>query len=236
MAASRPICRSPAIAAVRSCTARRRRRDHLEVRLEQVVADHDPWARQRREVVDGHQLDLEPLRLEPQRLVRPEAGDEVDVAVQKALDLVELRVRANGDVVGGQPAGVEQCEQRVPRRTELPRRPDAQAGQACRRVGNDVRRPDQTGQYELESIRPIPYRPNPTGAPDFWRCAHYHLVAVCPGYQPLITEIHFQGDPKKNDPMFRVENAINVEERTVNGKVFQTGVFDVVLESEPASK
>ncbi len=94
----------------------------------------------------------------------------------------------------------------------------------------------ETGQYELESIRPIPYRPNPTGAPDFWRCAHFHLVAVCPGYQPLITEIHFQGDPKKNDPMFRGENAIAVEERTVNGKVFQTGVFDVVLEPEPASK
>ena len=86
----------------------------------------------------------------------------------------------------------------------------------------------ETGQYEVESIRPIPYRPNPTG--DFWRCAHFHLVAICPGYQPLVTEIHFQGDAKKNDPMYRPENAIVVEERTVNGKVFQTGVFDIVLE------
>lgn len=94
----------------------------------------------------------------------------------------------------------------------------------------------ETGQYELESIRPIPYRPNPTGAPDFWRCAHFHLVAICPGYQPLITEIHFQGDPKKNDPMYRAENAILVEDRNVNGKVFQTGVFDIVLEAEAASK
>lgn len=92
----------------------------------------------------------------------------------------------------------------------------------------------ETGQYELESIRPIPYRPNPNG--DFWRCAHFHLVAVSPGYQPLITEIHFQGDPKKSDPMYKIENAIAVEERTINGKVFQTGVFDVVLEPEPASK
>lgn len=88
----------------------------------------------------------------------------------------------------------------------------------------------ETGQYELESIRPIPYRPNPSGAPEFWRCAHFHLVAICPGYQPLVTEIHFQGDPKKSDPMYRSENAILVEERTVNGKTFQTGVFDVVLE------
>src|SRR5512132_227363 len=70
----------------------------------------------------------------------------------------------------------------------------------------------ETGYYELESIRPIPYRPNPTGAPDFWRCAHFHLVAVSPGYRQLVTEIHFQGDPKKNDPMYRLENAIAVEE------------------------
>lgn len=90
----------------------------------------------------------------------------------------------------------------------------------------------ETGYYELESIRPIPYRPNPTGAPEFWRCAHFHLVAVCPGYQPLVTEIHFHGDPKKNDPMYRLENAIAVEERKVNGQVFELGVFDVVLERE----
>lgn len=88
----------------------------------------------------------------------------------------------------------------------------------------------ETGLYEVESIRPIPYRPNPAGAPEFWRCAHFHLAVVCPGYQPLITEIHFQGDLKKNDPMFRAENAIVVEDRTMNGKSYQTGVFDVVLE------
>jgi protocatechuate 3,4-dioxygenase beta subunit len=90
----------------------------------------------------------------------------------------------------------------------------------------------ETGYYELEGIRPIPYRPNPTGAPDFWRCAHFHLLAVCPGYQTLVTEIHFQDDPKKNDPMYRAENAIAAEKRTVNGKIFETGVFDIVLERD----
>ncbi|HEU4933126.1 MAG TPA: twin-arginine translocation signal domain-containing protein [Pyrinomonadaceae bacterium] len=84
----------------------------------------------------------------------------------------------------------------------------------------------ETGQYELESIRPIPYRPNPTGAPDFWRCAHFHLVAIAPGYQPLVTEIHFQGDLKKNDPMYRIENAIAVETH----KTYESAVFDIVLE------
>jgi protocatechuate 3,4-dioxygenase beta subunit len=84
----------------------------------------------------------------------------------------------------------------------------------------------ETGQYELESIRPIPYRPNPTGAPEFWRCAHFHLVAIAPGYQPLVTEIHFLGDPHKNDPMYRIENAITVETH----KTFESGVFDIVLD------
>src|SRR5206468_1224023 len=35
----------------------------------------------------------------------------------------------------------------------------------------------ETGAFELESIRPIPYRPNPSDL-RFWRCAHFHLLAV----------------------------------------------------------
>ncbi len=94
----------------------------------------------------------------------------------------------------------------------------------------------ETGYYEVEGIRPIPYRPDPTGSPEFWRCAHFHLAAVCPGYRPLVTEIHFQNDPKRNDPMFRPENAIAVEDKTANGTKFQTGVFDIVLEPESDPK
>ena len=93
----------------------------------------------------------------------------------------------------------------------------------------------ETGYYELESIRPIPYRPNPSD-PSFWRCAHFHLVAVCPGYKPLVTEVHFKGDPKSSDSMYRPENAIAAEKRTVNGSSFETGVFDIVLERETVSK
>jgi catechol 1,2-dioxygenase len=92
----------------------------------------------------------------------------------------------------------------------------------------------EAGYYELESIRPIPYRPNPRGAPNFWRCAHFHLVAVCPGYKPLVTEIHFKQDPKMSDSMYRPENAIAPEKRIVNGASFETAVFDIVLERETA--
>jgi catechol 1,2-dioxygenase len=92
----------------------------------------------------------------------------------------------------------------------------------------------ENGSYELESIRPIPYRPNPAGSPAFWRCAHFHLLAVCPGYKPLVTEIHFKEDPKMSDSMYRPENAIASEKHTVNGMSFETGVFDIVLERETA--
>jgi hypothetical protein len=47
-----------------------------------------------------------------------------------------------------------------------------------------------------------------------------------------MTEIHFQDDPKKSDPMYRAENAIAVEKRAVNGKSFEAGVFDIVLERD----
>jgi hypothetical protein len=53
--------------------------------------------------------------------------------------------------------------------------------------------------------------------------------AVRPGYKTLVTEIHFKDDAKRNDPMFRVENAIAPERRTVNGVTFETAVFDIVL-------
>ena len=94
----------------------------------------------------------------------------------------------------------------------------------------------ETGAYEFESIRPIPYRPNPTGAPAFYRCAHFHVLVTCPGYRQLITEIHFKDDPKKDDPMYRPENAVAVEKRLVNGREIESVVFDIVLDRESGSK
>ncbi len=36
--------------------------------------------------------------------------------------------------------------------------------------------------------------------------------------------------------MYRAENAIAAEKRNVNGKSFETGVFDIVLEREELKK
>jgi protocatechuate 3,4-dioxygenase beta subunit len=92
------------------------------------------------------------------------------------------------------------------------------------------------GYYEVESIRPIPYRPSPKGSPYFWRCAHFHLLAVCPGYKPVVTEIHFKEGPKMSDSMYRPQNTIAPEKRTVNGRSFETAVFDIVLEREAVNR
>lgn len=94
---------------------------------------------------------------------------------------------------------------------------------------------NEAGYYELESVRPVPYQPNAAGAPDFWRCAHFHLLAASPGYKQLVTEIHFTDDPKgKTDGMYRPELAVTPLRRGEGGRHFETAAFDIVLEREGA--
>ena len=57
-------------------------------------------------------------------------------------------------------------------------------------------------------------------------------MAVCPGYKPQVTEIHFKEDAHKSDSMYRPENAIAWEKHVVNGASSESGVFDIVLERE----
>lgn len=91
----------------------------------------------------------------------------------------------------------------------------------------------ESGSYEVESVRPIPYQPDPSGSPQFWRCAHFHLLAACPGYKTLVTEIHFQDDPhRKTDGMFRAELAVAAERLGPAGRHYERAVFDIVLEPE----
>jgi catechol 1,2-dioxygenase len=93
----------------------------------------------------------------------------------------------------------------------------------------------EDGSYELESIRPVPYQPDAQGSPQFWRCAHFHLLAARPGYKTLVTEIHFRDDPKqKVDGMYRAELAVQPERRTAAGQPYEQAVFDIVLEPEAA--
>lgn len=94
----------------------------------------------------------------------------------------------------------------------------------------------ESGYYEFESIRPVPYQPNPDNS-KFWRCAHFHLLAVCPGYKNLVTEIQFKDDAKREiDSMFTPSLAVSAEKREINGKSYEVAVFDIVLERDTNAK
>jgi len=41
---------------------------------------------------------------------------------------------------------------------------------------------------------------------------------------------------RESDSIYRAENAIAPVKRTLNGTSFETGVFDIVLVGDPASK
>lgn len=90
----------------------------------------------------------------------------------------------------------------------------------------------ESGFYEFETVRPVPYQPNASDL-NSWRCAHIHLLAVCPGYKNLVTEIQFKDDPKRDkDQMFHNSLAVAVEKREANGKSYEVAVFDIVLERD----
>jgi protocatechuate 3,4-dioxygenase beta subunit len=86
---------------------------------------------------------------------------------------------------------------------------------------------DESGAYELEGLHPVAYQP----AGDGWRCPHIHLMVEAAGYERLITEIYFHGDPhQKEDSIFHPSLSVPAQKRTANGQSFETATFDIVLE------
>jgi protocatechuate 3,4-dioxygenase beta subunit len=53
---------------------------------------------------------------------------------------------------------------------------------------------DDKGRYSFKTILPVPYD---TGS-GFIRPAHFHLMITAQGYQPLVTQLYFSGDPNIN--------------------------------------
>ena len=88
---------------------------------------------------------------------------------------------------------------------------------------------DENGFYEFETVHPIPYTP---GA-NFWRSPHIHLIAGAPRHKSLISEMFFKGDAKQDiDRLFHPALAVAVEKKKINGREYETAVFDIVLEAE----
>ena len=156
--------------------ARAKALDQLGIGGQQLVPDDHPRPRQWSHVIDRQQADVHAARLEAQRLVVSEAGDEVDVTVRQAVDLVELRVLADRDVVLGQAAGIEQGKERVPRRAEATRRADRHPCQPGR-IGRHRRRiPDERHGKALVQGRDVPDRdPGRASDHDVGRIGHAEL-------------------------------------------------------------
>jgi len=88
---------------------------------------------------------------------------------------------------------------------------------------------DETGAFEFETVHPIPYNPSP----DFWRSPHIHFIATAARHKTLVSEMFFKGDAKQDiDRLFHPSLAVAVEKKKINGKDYETAVFDIVLEIE----
>ena len=88
---------------------------------------------------------------------------------------------------------------------------------------------DETGYYEYETIKPGAYRIGPN--PQDFRPAHIHYMIQAPGYQKLITQLYFQGDPLiASDRWASKSNLIIplVKTKSAHGTYLQ-GTFDIVL-------
>lgn len=85
---------------------------------------------------------------------------------------------------------------------------------------------NEQGFYEFETIKPGQYQ---TGA-NQWRPSHIHYMVRHPGYQTLVTQLYFQGDPyNATDQFIRKSLIIDLQEVRVPAGVYKAGAFDIVL-------
>jgi catechol 1,2-dioxygenase len=87
---------------------------------------------------------------------------------------------------------------------------------------------DESGAFEFETVHPIPYAPSA----NFWRSPHIHFIATAVKHKTLVSEMFFKGDAKQDiDRLFHPALAVPVQKKTINGKEYETAIFDIVLEA-----
>jgi catechol 1,2-dioxygenase len=85
---------------------------------------------------------------------------------------------------------------------------------------------DETGYYEFETVYPGRY----LVAADRYRPAHIHYWVRHPGYQELITQLYFQGDPwNGKERGFQKSLVCEVKKHRRGEQTFESCDFDVVL-------
>ncbi len=85
---------------------------------------------------------------------------------------------------------------------------------------------DETGYYEYETIHPAPYQI----AAIAWRPSHIHYLVRHPGYERLVTQLYFKGDPhNKTDQFIKESLIIEVRQQKAGNQSYEVGTFDIVL-------
>ena len=84
----------------------------------------------------------------------------------------------------------------------------------------------EDGSYEFETIHPVAYQPNA----NMWRSPHIHFIAQGTGYQRLVSEMFFKGDPRQDvDWLIHPELVVPYERKEINGQQVEFAIFDIVL-------
>lgn len=85
---------------------------------------------------------------------------------------------------------------------------------------------DATGYYEYETVHPGAY---PLGR-ERWRPPHIHYLVRAKGYQRLITQLYFRGDPHQAaDDFIKPPLVIDLQQVRRGAGSFELGTFDIVL-------
>jgi len=85
---------------------------------------------------------------------------------------------------------------------------------------------DESGYYEYETVHPGRYQ---VGQGQ-WRPAHVHYMVVHPGYQTLVTQMYFAGDPmNRTDSFIKPSLIVKPADVKVEGGVYESATFDIVL-------
>ncbi len=88
---------------------------------------------------------------------------------------------------------------------------------------------DESGYYEYETVHPGAYQI----APNVWRPSHIHYWVRCRGYQDLITQLYFKGDPRNDtDTFIKKSLIIALAAQKTRGGTYEAGSFDIVLAAD----
>ena len=85
-------------------------------------------------------------------------------------------------------------------------------------------RTSRRGLYQFETVHPGHY-----GFGFGARPSHIHFYIRHPDYQPLVTQLYFQGDPRLGDHERSRPSLIIPLQKTFVGKTYKLGFFDIVL-------